>query len=114
MQKMITFFHMGPIVAIEDFEAYRKCDLLILGYQFNSLSDPPTAHDSTPGIPPLQARSWAWPQPFDEQSSSDLSYRTLGLGNMDSRPKYPPDPCTAIESSLQLKEPILRRHINGK
>ncbi|KAF5856161.1 hypothetical protein ETB97_007818 [Aspergillus alliaceus] len=109
MQKMTAFFHLGPIVVTDDVEKYNTKDNEPLppNYKLDPASDP-TIKGSAVGIPALQAGNWAWLQPFLKGSGTEQEYKALGLGKVDSGPRFEPGPYTALEGYLQLKQPIVR------
>lgn len=113
MQKMTAFFHLGPIVVTEDVEKYNTEEnkALPVDYKLDPANDP-TIKDSAVGMPALQTGNWAWLQPYLKNAESGQEYRALGLGKVDSAPRFESGPYTAIEGYLQLKQPIIRPAID--
>ncbi|EFW19464.1 conserved hypothetical protein [Coccidioides posadasii str. Silveira] len=108
-EKMTAFFHMGPTIVSDDVQQYYHPDkALSADYKLYPPSSDQTIEGSAVGIPSLQSGSWAWLQPFINATSDNPEYMALGLGKVDSRPKYQKGPYTAIEGYLQLKAPIIR------
>jgi hypothetical protein len=109
LKKMTAFFHMGPIIVTEDVQQYydpKKA--LSPNYKLDPPDEDDTVKSSAVGIPSLPIASWAWLHPFVNPDSKAQEYMALGLGKVDSRPKYEKGPYTAIEGYLQLKAPIVR------
>jgi hypothetical protein len=109
LKKITAFFHMGPILVTEDVQQYwNPKKTLTQNYKLDPPEDDQTIKDSTVGIPSLPIANWAWLQPFVDPDDNKQKYMALGLGKVDSRPKYEKGPYTAIEGYLQLKTPIVR------
>ncbi|KAK6509003.1 hypothetical protein TWF481_003769 [Arthrobotrys musiformis] len=114
LQKMGTFIHSGPILLTSD-----------------PLAPPPTgpktvvpSSDSPPSVPfPVMLQSgWNWLQPIattasggssangDTQETSPSTppwtYKSYDLEKVDSRPKFPPGPLTAVEGFLKLEQTV--------
>ncbi|THC90265.1 hypothetical protein EYZ11_010273 [Aspergillus tanneri] len=115
MNRMTAFFHLGPTIVTEDVQKYNIPGNKTLDSDYNLRDHDPTIKDSAVGMPALQTGDWAWLQPFSNpstgggaQEGNTPKYMSLGLGKVDSAPKYESGPYTALEGYLQLKQPIVR------
>lgn len=101
MRKMTAFFQVGPIilpVAEPNFDPSRTLDPTKADYLAS------TAKLPTIPIPAIQSADWAWLQPYVGEDQP--VYNALGVGPIDTRPRYERGPYVAVEGFLQLREPL--------
>ncbi|KAK3313355.1 hypothetical protein B0H66DRAFT_629115 [Apodospora peruviana] len=100
LKRMVTFFHVGPVVVVGDVP-------------------PPPEPDGENGkegeyalqISSLPVAEWAWLQPFSEKEKGkeEPQFVELALGKGEARPGFEKGPYTAVEGYLVMKAPIERK-----
>ena len=112
MNKMLAFFHAGPLIVTKDVPPY--------------VPNNQVPQDNAIAIPAMGAAQWEWLQPYDVPAGSNKAiddspvtvagqevlpptFMGLGLGKVDTLPRFEDAPYTAVEGILQLLEPIMKQ-----
>ncbi|MCJ1355361.1 MAG: hypothetical protein MMC33_005352 [Icmadophila ericetorum] len=116
MNKMLAFFHTGPLIITQDVPPYVPNNTVP---QNNAIA-----------IPAVGAAQWEWLQPYDVPAGSTTAiddnpvtpagtevppptYMGLGLAKVDTVPRFENAPYVAIEGILQLVEPIMKQPVTN-
>ena len=108
LQRITTFFHMGPLLATADVPGFDSKHAL--GPAYDLTKDDQLFPDSQIPLPAMQAGEWAWLQPYATSSngapSPNAAYMAFGVAAVDTRPRFEPSPYTALEGYMQLRQSV--------
>lgn len=106
LKTMTAFFHFGPLLLTDDVPTYDEDHRLEPDYQLTPPAKDQTVPLSAIKIPALSVADWSWLQPYVDEHGDPEAFMALGLGQLDSKPKFDKGPYTAVEGYLQMKAPI--------
>jgi hypothetical protein len=108
MKKMTAFFHMGPVVVIDNIASEVNTDLILTDdYNLDNM-DKYMVNGDPVGIPALSTVDWAWLQPFSNTVTPNTpDFNAFELKAIDNAPRWQKGPYTALEGYLQSKKPLV-------
>ncbi|KAK4948585.1 hypothetical protein LTR10_012589 [Elasticomyces elasticus] len=109
MKKMTAFFHMGPIVVVDNIANEVVADKILTDdYNMDNMDKYMIPSDAV-GVPALSVVDWAWLQPFYNTTAPEKpDFNAFELKAIDNTPRWQKGPYTALEGYLQSKKPLVR------
>jgi hypothetical protein len=130
MNNMTAFFKVGPVLVTKDVPAWNKD----MPSHILKPTDPPgeVLAGSEVAVPSIGKAGWAWLQPYDEPIPKSLAgskangksgavgssgdkidikpppYIAMGVGKVDSRPRFEDSPYTVLEGYLRQTGPLMK------